>query len=167
MVLPFCFAISELFGTRTGAGFCEAKAILGASSPQNRVNAPENPQAGDFRERSHSSFTNCLLCNKHSFNRACSFDCFAKQAGFCQLVPFDCRTAVKDRFAISLLARLCCLKSTQTLGENSCFPHNLEISTPADFVIFVVRKSQKRKENGLCPFSSPLALAIAFCTASP
>ena len=97
-------------------------AILGASNPQNRVNAPENPQASDFRERSHSSFTNCLLCNKHSFNRACSFDCFAKQAGFCQLVPFDCWTAVKDRFAISLLARLCCLKSTQTLGENSCFP---------------------------------------------
>ena len=52
-------------------------AILGASNPQNRVNAPENPQAGDFRERSHSSFTNCLLCEKGGFCRVLPFDCLA------------------------------------------------------------------------------------------
>ena len=57
---------------------------------------------------------------------------------FAERVPFDCSNAVKGEFAISRLARLCCLKPTQARGENSCFP-------PAP----------------------PLALAIAFCAAAP
>ena len=102
ITLPFARAYRLPFSAIAYGG-----AILGASNPQNRVNAPENPQAGDFRERSHSSFTNCLLCDIRTF---------------CQLVPFDCSAAVKGEFLLAQVARLSCLKPTQPLGENSCFP---------------------------------------------
>ncbi len=52
-LVPFAFLRDSLRG-----------AILGASNPQNRGNAPENPQAGDFRERSPPNRTTCLLCKK-------------------------------------------------------------------------------------------------------
>ena len=83
-------------------------AILGASNPQNRVNAPENPQAGDFRERSQPSFTNCLICD---------MPCFYLRAFRLTAPPQS-----KEGSQFAELVDFVGIEPPKSLGENSCFP---------------------------------------------